>query len=37
MSLHARTSSSAVRTDNHPKDRFSATVGKEPEIELALV
>jgi hypothetical protein len=33
----ARTSSSGVRTDNTPKVRFSATVGKEPEVEVALV
>jgi hypothetical protein len=26
-----------VRTDNTPTVRFSATLGKEPEIELALV
>ena len=26
-----------VRTDNAPKVRFSATVGKEPEVEVALV
>jgi hypothetical protein len=26
-----------VRTDNVPKIRFSATLGREPEIELALV
>ena len=28
---------STVRTDNAPKVRFSATLGKEPEVELALV
>jgi hypothetical protein len=26
-----------VRTDNAPKVRFSATVGEEPEVDLALV
>ncbi len=32
------TPSSTVRTDNHMKIRFSATVGKEePEIEVGLV
>ncbi len=33
----ARTSSSTVRTDNHLKVRFWATVGKGPEVELALL
>jgi hypothetical protein len=33
----ARTSSSTVQTDNTLKLRFSATVGEEPEVELALV
>ncbi len=33
----ALTSSSGVRNGNTPKVRFSATVGKEPEVELALV
>jgi hypothetical protein len=28
---------STVRTDNAPKVRFSATLGQEPEIEVALV
>ncbi len=28
---------SGIRTGNHPKVRFSATVGEEPEVELALV
>jgi hypothetical protein len=32
----AHASSSSVRTDNHLKVRFSATVGGEPEVELAL-
>jgi hypothetical protein len=33
----ALTFSSGVRTDNHLKVRFSATVGQEPEVEVALV
>jgi hypothetical protein len=33
----APTSSSSVRTDNPPKVRFWATVGEEPEVELALL
>ena len=33
----ARTFLSTVRTDNAPKVRFSATVGEEPEVEVALV
>jgi hypothetical protein len=33
----ARASSSTVRTGNHLKVRFTATVGQEPELELALV
>jgi hypothetical protein len=32
----ARAFSSGVRNENTPKIRFSATVGEEPEIELAL-
>jgi hypothetical protein len=35
--LAARTSSSGVRTGNHPKVRLSATVGEEHEIEVVLV
>jgi hypothetical protein len=31
------TSLSTVRTDNAPQVRFSATLGEEPEVELALV
>jgi hypothetical protein len=31
------TSSSTVRIDNAPKIRFSATLGEEPEVEVALV
>jgi len=30
-------SSSTVRTENIPKVRFSATVGQEPEVEVALI
>ncbi len=30
-------SSLTARTDNAPKVRFSATLGEEPEVELALV
>jgi hypothetical protein len=33
----ARTSPDTVRTDDTPKVRFWATVGEEPEVELALV
>jgi hypothetical protein len=33
----AGTFSSTVQTDNHLKIRFSATVGEEPEVEVALV
>jgi hypothetical protein len=33
----ALTSSSGVRNGNTPKVRFWATVGEEPEVELALV
>jgi hypothetical protein len=33
----ARASSSSVRTDDTLKVRFSATLGEEPEIEVALV
>jgi hypothetical protein len=33
----ARAFSSDVRTDDHPKVHFSATVGEEPEVEVALV
>ncbi len=33
----ARISSSGVRSDNTPQLRFSATVGEEPEVEVALV
>jgi hypothetical protein len=29
--------SQALQTDNAPKVRFSATLGQEPEVELALV
>jgi hypothetical protein len=32
-----RTSRGVIRTNNAPKVRFSATLGKEPEIELGLV
>ncbi len=35
--LAARTSPYTVRTDNTPRVRFSATVGEEPEVEVALV
>ena len=33
----ASTSPSTVRTDDAPKVRFSAGLGRKPEIELALV
>jgi hypothetical protein len=33
----ARTSPYTVRTDEAPKVRFSATLGEEPELEVALV
>ena len=32
-----RTSPYTVRTDDTPKIRFSATVGEEPEVEVALL
>jgi hypothetical protein len=35
--LAARPSPGAVRTDNTLKIRFSATLGREPEVDLALV
>jgi hypothetical protein len=35
--LAAYTSPQALRTDNAPKLRFCATLGQEPEVELALV
>jgi hypothetical protein len=35
--LSARTSPQALRTYNAPKIRFYATLGYEPEVELALV
>ena len=35
--LAARTSPYTVRTDDAPKVRFCATVGEEPEVEVALV
>jgi hypothetical protein len=33
----ARTSSSGIRSENTPTVRFSATLGAEPEVALALV
>jgi hypothetical protein len=35
--LAVRTSSSTVRTDHILKLRFSATLGEEPEVDVALV
>jgi hypothetical protein len=29
--------SQALQTDKHPKVRFSATLGKEPEVEVGLL
>jgi hypothetical protein len=38
MTRGVSTSPYTVRTDNHPKVRFSATLGhKEPEVKVALV
>jgi hypothetical protein len=37
MTRGVSTSPYTVRTDNHPKVRFSATLGEEPEVEVGLV